>query len=163
MSSACPVGQNSDSGRDSGRTAFGSCMDAVRTLDPSRPVPVPSRPAAGGGLSTPIAVSSPSPSPAAREVWEILKRGLDSLDLNDHGRPWPDPKRSVLAELTAEHDRDLCIKAAWEARQIVQSQDRAPNVTGLFAKKLADLAEVRSVVRQSLAGSVRFVSDGRKG
>jgi hypothetical protein len=95
-------------------------------------------------------VDSPSPNPTGREVWQILLGGLHSLSLNDYGRPWPYPRRDVLARLFAEHDDDLCLKAAREAREIVVSQDRAPNITGLYAKKLAELAEVRGVVCDSL-------------
>lgn len=95
-------------------------------------------------------VDSPPPNPTGREVWQILIGGLHSLSLNDYGRPWPYPRRDVLARLLTEHDDDLCLKAAREAREIVTSQDRAPNITGLYAKKLADLAEVRSAVRGSL-------------
>jgi hypothetical protein len=104
----------------------------------------------GLGLNT----DSPSPSPKKPvhlEVWSILKGGLDSLALNDYGRPWPNPKRDVLAQLAGKHDQDLCLRAAWEAREIAQGQDRAPNITGLYAKKLGELAEVRSAVRGALS------------
>lgn len=99
-------------------------------------------------------VDSPSPYlPVQREVWQILVGALHSLSDNDFGRPWPYPVRQRLARLVFEHDDDLCIRAAREAREIVQSQDRAPNVTGLFEKKLRDLAEVRATVRESLGVS----------
>lgn len=98
-------------------------------------------------------IDSPSPYlPAVqREVWQILIGGLHALSENDHGRPWPYPVRQRLAKLVAEHDTDLCRTAAREAREIVVSQDRAPNITGLFEKKLRDLAEVRATVRRELA------------
>jgi hypothetical protein len=83
-------------------------------------------------------------------VWQILKGGLDSLSPNDYGRPWPNPRRDLLANLLAQHDGDLCVQAAREVREIVQSQDRAPNITALFAKKLEDVAQVRAAVRRSL-------------
>jgi len=88
-----------------------------------------------------------------REVFQILRGGVDSLDVNDHGRPWPYPNRAAIARLLSEYDHDLCLKAAREAREIVQAQDRAPNITGLFEKKLHDLAAVRSEVRDSLEGA----------
>jgi len=87
-----------------------------------------------------------------QEVWQILLGGLHSLSNNDYGRPWPYPQRSVLAQLAAEYDADLCLKAARETREIVQAQDRAPNITALYAKKLRDLAAVRGAVRDSLKG-----------
>ncbi len=89
----------------------------------------------------------------------ILRGGIDSLDLNDHGRPWSYPSRSTIARLTAEFDADLCLAAAQEAREIVQSQDRAPNIAGLFEKKLRDLAEVRAAVRSALS-DVAAVGEG---
>jgi len=91
-------------------------------------------------------------------VWQVLVGGLHALPLNDHDRPWPYPRRDRLAVLLAEHDADLCVKAAREAREIVTAQDRAPNITALFEKKLRDLAEVRNTVRGSL--HVEFVSGG---
>lgn len=104
----------------------------------------------GEGLS--LDVDSPSPYGAThREVLSVLLGGLESLSPNDFGRPWPYPRRDVIARLTAEHDRDLCLQAAREAREIVQAADRAPNVTALFEKKLLELAEVRLTVRDSLA------------
>lgn len=117
---------------------------------PTRPDPTRARPPEGEGLSR--SVVSPSPFPTAREVWQLLLGGLHSLSANDHGRPWPYPCRDVIAQLVAEHDSDLCVRAAREAREIVMSQDRAPNITQLFAKKLGELAEVRNAVRDALAG-----------
>jgi hypothetical protein len=102
----------------------------------------------GEGLSQ--SVDSPSPNPLRREVWQILVSGVYSVSENDHGRPWPLPNRAGIARLLAEYDDDLCLTAAREAKEIVQSQDRAPNITNLFAKKLADLAEVRATIRGSL-------------
>lgn len=106
-------------------------------------------PELGEGLPT-SRIDSPSPYAPAREVWQILLGGLHALSLNDHGRPWPYPRRDRLAALLAEFDHDLCVKAARAAREIVVSQDRAPNITNLFEKKLRDLAEVRETVRASV-------------
>lgn len=98
-------------------------------------------------------VDSPSlPYAQLGEVWSILRGGIDSLDLNDFGNPWPSPRGDAIARALAQHDADLCLAAAREAREIVQSQGRAPNITGLFEKKLRDLVEVRATVRESLAG-----------
>lgn len=150
MSGACPNGQIADENR----TAFGVCLEAARTLVPTRPDP--SRPVEGGGLFEHFdspSFSSPSPylPTVQSEVWQILLGGLHALSENDHGRPWPYPVRQRLAKLIAEFDADLCRKAAREAREIVVSQDRAPNITNLFEKKLRDLAEVRNTVRRELA------------
>lgn len=72
------------------------------------------------------------------------------LSENDFGRPWPSPRREIIVRLVREFDGDLCIQAAREAREIVQVQDRAPNITALFAKKLEALVEIRAAVRNSL-------------
>ncbi len=105
----------------------------------------------GRGRTTDL-VDSPSPNPTQLEVWQLLLGGLHALSLNDFGRPWPYPRRDVIAQLVADHDEDLCVQAARETREIVQSQDRAPNITRLYEKKLTDLAEVRITVRGALAG-----------
>jgi len=102
----------------------------------------------GEGLKTKI--YSPNPNPLHLEVFSVLKGGIDSLPENDFGRPWPDPRRTQLRNLVAGKDRDLCLKAAREAREIVQAQDRAPNITALFARKLEALVEVRATVCDSL-------------
>lgn len=108
----------------------------------------------GEGLGR--SVNSPPPSflthtpTLQRDVWQILLGGLHSLSENDYGRPWPYPDRGRLTDLLAAHPDDLCIRAAREAREIVQAQDRAPNITALFAKKLQELAEARDVVRGAL-------------
>lgn len=100
------------------------------------------------GLSSPtLAVVS---SDLHAEVWQILDGGVASLPDNDHGRPWPRPNGATIARTLREHPADLCLSAAREAREIVQAQDRAPNITGLFEKKLRELAEIRSTVRESL-------------
>lgn len=107
----------------------------------------------GEGLKEKGFSNSPNPNPLHLEVFSILKGGVDSLPPNDFGRPWPDPRRGVLRSLVAGKPRNLCVKAAWEAREIVQAQDRAPNITGLFSCKLADLVDVRETVRRELGAS----------
>ena len=84
--------------------------------------------------------SSVGPKNNAELVLHHLEGGLAWLSENDHGRPWPNPNRATIARCLSEYPADLCVKAAREAREIVQVQDRAPNVTGLFEKKLRDLA-----------------------
>jgi hypothetical protein len=88
----------------------------------------------------------------ARRVCSILQGGIDGLSHNDHGRPWRSPEHSTIAGLITDVDSGLAEKVARDVREIVQSQDRAPNVTKLFEKKLGDhLAEVREAVRGALA------------
>jgi len=101
-----------------------------------------------------------SESPLLRQVWQILLGALHAISDNDYGRPWPYPERSRLAKLIAGADEELVIIAAKEAREIVQGQDRAPSITGLFEKKLRDLQigvayrdEVRQTIRAELAVS----------
>lgn len=100
---------------------------------------------------------SPDPNPvtatAQREVWHHLTAGLRMIPLNDFGRDWPLPRRDRIAVALAEHPDDLCVQAARQAREIVQAQDRAPNITALFEKKLGELAEARRVVRESLGAA----------
>jgi hypothetical protein len=72
------------------------------------------------------------------------------LSLNDFGRPWPNPRRDVIAQLLDQFGADTCIAAAEETRRIIQNDDRAPNVTALFAKKCADIAAERESVRDEI-------------
>jgi len=88
-----------------------------------------------------------------REVIHHLTAGLRWLSPNDFGNDWPLPRRDRIRQLVAEFDPDLCRKAAKEAREIVAGQDRAPNITGLFEKKLRDLAEVRETVSRELTAA----------
>lgn len=120
------------------------CNGACGTVCPSdaSPESIDQNPKKGGGFPSPSVLS---------QVWHQLTAGLAWLSENDHGRPWPNPDRATLRQLITEHNADLCISAARETRRIVQEQDRAPNITGLFAKKLADLAEVRAAVRGALS------------
>lgn len=95
-------------------------------------------------------VDSPTLTATHLEIWQILKGAVDGLPDNDFGRPWPAPRGDMIALALTRHAPDLCIRAARQAREIVQAQDRAPNISGLFEKKLRDLAEVRATVRESL-------------
>jgi hypothetical protein len=163
MSRECPENVREASGAQTNLTTFGQCLDIVRTprargrvgAPPVPTRPDPSRPEGSGlsvsqnGFST---WESPDPETATiqREVWHHLTEALGWLSLNDHGRNWPLPRRDRLRTLLAGFDADLCIRAARETREIVKAQDRAPNITSLFEKKLRDLAEVRSTVRGEL-------------
>ena len=109
------------------------------------------------GPLTTHGVGSPTLTAVHPEICQILKGGIDSLGVNDFGRPWPAPRGDVIAAALAQHDHDLCIRAARQAREIVQSQDRAPNITALFEKKLRDLAEVRNAVRGALTDAGKGV------
>ena len=102
---------------------------------------------------TSIGVNSPSLTDLHLEVWSVLQGGIDSLGLNDFGNPWPAPRGDAIARALTRHEPDLCLAAAKEAREIVVSQDRAPNITSLFEKKLRDLADVRATVRRELVAA----------
>jgi hypothetical protein len=116
--------------------------------------PVPSRPAPSltafrAGL--PPAVDSPSLSSLARELFQLLDSGVASVSDTASGHAWPRPRIDGIRRLVEEFEPDLCLIAAKEAREIVQSQDRAPNITSLFEKKLRELSEVRETVREALS------------
>jgi hypothetical protein len=84
------------------------------------------------GAGTP----KPSTSDLAAHVCRIIQGGLDTVSDNDHGRPWPAPKRPTIVRLVADCEPGLVERVARDVREIVQSQDRAPNVTALFEQKL---------------------------
>jgi hypothetical protein len=105
------------------------------------------------GLSP--AVDSPTLTAFTRRLFQLLDSGVASCSDTRNGRPWPRPRIEGIRSLVEQYPEDLCLAAAREAREIVQSHDRAPNVTNLFAKKLADLQaereSVRSTIREALA------------
>jgi hypothetical protein len=115
-------------------------VDSTRYSPPPYPASVPAD----------VTGRTGSGRPPQLEVWHHLTAALAALSPNDYGRPWPGPRRDAIARALTQHEPDLCIRAARETRQIVTSQDRAPNITALFEKKLRDLVAVRETVRDSL-------------
>lgn len=105
------------------------------------------------GLSR--STDSPTLSLLTRELFQLLDSGVASVSDMANGRPWPRPRIEGIRKLVESYDEETCRLAAQEAREIVQSQDRAPNVTGLLAKKCADIAvereSVRAEIRRALA------------
>lgn len=97
------------------------------------------------GVGTPV----PSSNEVAERVCSLLQGGVDSLDINDRGRPWPGPKLPAIVRLVAGVNPTVADEVARDVREIVQSQDKAPNVTGLFEKKLRE--RIRDEARDSLA------------
>lgn len=73
------------------------------------------------------------------ELYGLLDRGVASCTETRNGHPWPRPRKEGIRKLVERYDEDTCRRAANEAREIVTAQDRAPNITGLFAKKCADI------------------------
>jgi hypothetical protein len=71
------------------------------------------------------------------------------------GRGWPRPRIEAIRGLVEQYGTDVALAAAKEAREIVQSQDRAPNVTNLFAKKCADVAAQQAAERQAVRAEIR--------
>jgi hypothetical protein len=94
-----------------------------------------------------------------RRVCSILQGGVDSLDVNDHGRLWPGPKRELIARtLGPDPNPELAERVARETREIVVSQDRAPNISGLFAQQLEKAH--RAGVREQITGSLAEAAGG---
>lgn len=100
------------------------------------------------GLLT--AVDSPALSSFARELFQLLDSGVASCSDTRNGLPWPRPRIDRIRSLVEQYGTDVALAAAKEAREIVQSQDRAPNVTNLFAKKCADVAAERESIRDTV-------------
>lgn len=88
------------------------------------------------------------------ELFQLLDSGVASCSDTRNGRPWPRPRKEGIRKLVEQYGTDIALAAAKEAREIVQSQDRAPNVTNLFAKKCADVAAERAE-RESIRDTVR--------
>lgn len=109
--------------------------DQSRT--PTVDLPEDSRPERKGKEGKGTGNGSPKGAPnLSEQVWSILKGGVDSLSENDQGRPWPDPVLGKLALAIGATEPEVALRVAREVREIVQSQDRAPNVTSLYEQKL---------------------------
>jgi hypothetical protein len=101
---------------------------------------------------------------AARELGELVDRvhgvlaeALEWLGPNDHGRPWPRPRRNVIRRALAKHPvaHGQAVQLALEAKATVTAEWRAPNIAGLYAFLVAryarERAEARDTIRRSLA------------
>lgn len=100
------------------------------------------------GLSK--SVDSPTLTAFARELFGVLDRAAGDCTETRHGRCWPRPRIEAVRSLVEQYDAETCRRAAKEAREIVQAQDRAPNITALFAKKCADIEAERDSVRDEI-------------
>lgn len=76
----------------------------------------------------------------AEYVRGVLQRGVDSLTTTEQVRA---PSRQAVLKALREHPVDPfdAKTIAADVRAIVQAQNRAPNVVGLYAKRLAEHAE----------------------
>jgi hypothetical protein len=79
----------------------------------------------------------------AEDVVGILQRGIDGLTCDE---PCKRPTVPVVLAALRKYpvSADTAVRVAADTRGTVQAQDRAPNVAGLFAQKLA-AASVGSV------------------
>lgn len=89
-----------------------------------------------------------------KRVCSILAGGVDSLGENSFGRPWPSPRPDLIAKLVDNTWASVALEVAEEVRAIVQSQDRAPNVTSLYEQKLGEAKAMRENVREEIAESI---------
>lgn len=85
-----------------------------------------------------LGLSLPPPAEERRQlaayVSSVLQGGLDSLTSDDRGR---DPSAAAVLRVLGSASERQAHDAAWEARSIAQAQNRAPNIVGLFAQRLA--------------------------
>lgn len=166
-SAACPSGHNTDAER----TPFGLCLDmkadtawtprgrtdAGAQPDPTRPFPDPSLADRGtGGVGLSLSVGDSFRTALTSELFGVLDRGVAGVSTESrNGHPWPRPRKHAIARLVERYDEETCRQAAREAREIVQAQDFAPNVTGLFEKRCkaidADRMAKREEIRRALA------------
>lgn len=123
--------------------------------------PVPSRPYPSltgqrtAGVGLPPSFGASFRTALTSEVYGVLDRGVASLGTTRNGHPWPRPRKYDIEQLVERYDEETCRQAAAEAREIVQSEDFAPNVTSLFAKKCADIAAEQEAERLSRREEIR--------
>lgn len=128
---------------------------------PSRPVPTRPTPTAGASpavgdraraddavnapsansrtTSPPIAEEKNEPVELAEHIRGRLQGGIDGLTNEEPNKA---PTLDAIRAAHAKHNPtdEEAIAAAVEARSIVQALNRAPNITGLYAKTLAEHA-----------------------
>jgi hypothetical protein len=103
---------------------------------------------AGVGLHTSFGASFRTA--LTSELYGVLDRAAGDCTETRNGRCWPRPRKEVIRSLVEQFDAEVCRRAAKEAREIVHSQDRAPNITSLFAKKCADIDAERQSIRDEI-------------
>jgi hypothetical protein len=90
-----------------------------------------------------------SPSPIdderqrlAEQIRGLLQRGIDGLTPDDAAKR---PTRDAILTTLAEHDPapQVAMRVAIEVRSIAQAQNRAPNITALYAQKLQQATQNR--------------------
>lgn len=157
-----------------GRPAARQSQADVRPASPKTcGVPHPRR-AAGRTQNPPPNVlpvgENPEPSARARAQGSLAERICLVLDdvvarlpNNDHGRPWPKPRPAQVVPILSELDpsEDLALDVAQEVALIVDRAGRAPNVTSLLRKKLAEAVEERNEVRALIASSLADADGSR--
>lgn len=96
----------------------------------------PAVPEAVVGRAKLAAVEGNGEDSLIKDVVGILQRGIDSLTGDE---PCKTPTAAAVREALEEHpvNRDTAVAVAMEVRSIAQSQNRAPNIVGLFRQKLS--------------------------
>lgn len=121
-----------------------SNADAMRTPMLSRPDPTRPVLTTGGSPVVCGRASATSGAPSlepngdpkaalAVHVAGILQRGIDSLTTTEGCRP---PTANAVLAVLGDAEPGVAEAVAWEVRSIAQSQNRAPNIVGLFASRL---------------------------
>lgn len=102
--------------------------------DRNAPVPDPTRPDPDPARRALAREAGPLGGDLAGHIAGVLKRGVDGTTTG--GRT---PTRDAVAAVLAEHpaSEDVVLAVAIDTRSTAQSQDRAPNIVGLFRQKLA--------------------------
>lgn len=136
------------------RICNGTC-DAPCVGDASTESRVQSTEFSTAGVGLPPSVGASFRTALTSEVYGTLDRALASLGDTCNGRSWPRPRKNAIQQLVESYDEDICRQAAKEAREIVQSEDFAPNVTNLFAKKCADVAAEQLAERESIRAEIQ--------
>jgi len=141
-----PRGRRADAARTPRAVHAESESPGPARPGPTRPDPRSSSPDVGSRVPAPAAAPArtvpPSPSEderqrLAEQIRGLLQNGIDGLTSDDSLKR---PTREAILATLAEHEPDpkLAMRVAIEVRSIAQSQDRAPNIAALYAKKLAE-------------------------
>jgi hypothetical protein len=139
---------SADASTDRPRHASASAASECDRNAPARPVPVPNPKSKSPDVPTAVVAPARERTEHLDEdlvgfVVGVLQRGVDGLTSSE---PAKNPTRAAVGAALSKFSPspDVARAVAIDVRSIAQSQNRAPNIVGLYAQRLAQVVAVTS-------------------